>query len=259
MKKVLTIGGSDCSGGTGIQCDLKTFTAHKVYGMTAVTSLAAQNTVDVFEMTPMTPKFLEQQLDCILMDIKPDAVKVGMVGNKELVTVIATKLKEYSIRNIVVDPVMSSTSGSKLIKYDVVPTLLTQLFPISAVITPNMAEASVLCGMDVTNKDEMLAAAAKIQEIVIAPILIKGGQLEECSDDLLYYGGEVYWFSGGKVNTKNTHGSGCTLSAAITAQLALGQTLEQSIRAAKAYLTGCLSTGLDLGLGKGPLNHCWNL
>lgn len=258
MKKVLTIAGSDCSGGAGIQADLKTFTAHKVYGMSAITALTAQNTVDVFDVVDVTPKFLEQQLDCIFMDIVPDAVKIGMVPNKELVTVIANKLKEFSVRNIVVDPVMAATSGAKLMHYDVITTMITQLMPISAVITPNIPEAMVLSGMkSIETKEDMLAAAAKIQEIVLVPILIKGGHLKDCSDDLLYYGGDVYWFNGMHVETKNTHGTGCTLSAAIASHLALGSTLEQSVRSAKVYVTGALASGLSLGVGNGPINHCW--
>lgn len=258
MKKVLTIGGSDCSGGSGIQADLKTFTAHKVYGMSAITAVVAQNTVDVFGKVEISAEVLEQQLDCILMDIKPDAVKIGMVPNKELVSVIASKLREFSIRNIVVDPVMSSTSGAKLNEYDVITSMITQLMPISAVITPNIDEAKVLSGMkSVESKEDMLAAAAKIQEIVFVPILIKGGHLADCADDLLYYGGEIYWFQGQKVNTKNTHGSGCTMSAAIASFLANDNTLEQSVRSAKAYVTGSIVTSLDYGLGKGPVNHCW--
>lgn len=258
LKKVLTIGGSDCSGGAGIQADLKTFSAHKLYGMSAITALTAQNTVDVFAVEAVSPKFLEQQLDAVFMDINPDAVKIGMVPNKELVSVIAGKIREYGVRNVVVDPVMVSTTGIKLAQYDVVTTMITQLFPLCSVITPNIPEAKVLCGMEITNKDEMLKAAEKIQEIVFVPILLKGGHLADCADDLLYYGGEIYWFPSRRVNTKNNHGTGCTLSAAIASQLANDQTLEQSIRLAKVYLTGAMSTGLDLGTGAGPLNHFWN-
>lgn len=259
MKTVLTIGGSDCTGGSGIQADLKTFTAHKTYGMSAITGLVAQNTTNVFDKEAVDPDFLSTQLTTILEDVTPDAVKVGLIPNKELVTVIANKLKEYSIRNIVVDPVMTSSSGAKLAEYDVVTSLITQLMPISAVITPNMAEAKILCGKEVKTKDDMLAAAEKIQEIVFVPIMIKGGGLTDSADDLLYYGGEIYWFNGPKIPGNTTYGAGCTLAAAIAAQLAQENTLEASIRAAKVYLSGAIHSGLDIGSGTGPVNHCWNM
>lgn len=258
MKKVLTIASSDCSGGAGIQADLKTFAAHKVYGTSVLTAVMAQNTRGVFDVVNMTPDFLATQLDCVLSDIPPDAVKVGMIPNKEMVNIVASKIKEYNVRNVVLDPVMMTTLGDQKLEYDVVGSFLTQLMPLTAVITPNMAEVKVLCGMDVRTKEDMLAAAAKIQEIVFVPILIKGGGLKDCSDDLLYYGGEVYWFKGPHIDTKNIHGTGCTLSAAIASQLALDNTLEQSVRLAKVYLTGALTAGLQIGKGVGPVHHGWN-
>lgn len=258
VKKVLTISGSDCSGGSGLQADYKTFSAHKVYGTCAVTALVSQNSKGVYAIQPVDPDFMSSQLDSILSEMVPDAVKIGMIPNKELVAVIARKLKEYNVRNIVLDPVVDSTFGQKLVEYDVITSMITQLIPITAVITPNMAEAKLLCGLDINTKDDMLEAAAKIQEIVFVPILITGGDLIECSDDLLYYGGEVYWFKGPQLDTINTQGAGCSLASAIAANLALDQTLEQSIRLAKVFITGAIGASIDLGTGVGAVNHGWN-
>lgn len=258
MKKVLTIAGSDCSGGAGIQADLKTFSAHNLYGMTVITALTAQNTTGVQGILDISPEFVAQQLDSVFTDIKPDAVKIGMVSRMEIVDVIVGKLKQYSVKNVVVDPVMVATSGAKLMGDDVISALISQLFPLATVITPNILEAQVLSGETITDKEDMSQASKIIRKDTDVAILLKGGHLKGCADDLLLNGDEISWFTGKRVDNPNTHGTGCTLSSAIACNLASGYKLEESIEKAKKYLTGALESGLDLGAGSGPLNHSWN-
>lgn len=258
MKKVLTIAGSDCSGGAGIQADLKTMTALGVYGMSVITSLTAQNTTGVRAIFDATPKFVAAQLDCVFSDIRPDAMKIGMVSNADIIETIAAKLKEHKAENIVVDPVMVATSGSKLLASDAEKKLIEKLFPLATLITPNMQEAAVLCGFDVENKEDMFSAAEKISKECNCNMLLKGGHLEKSADDLLYLAcGKSLWFESARLENPNTHGTGCTLSSAIACGLSLGKTIEQSVADAKKYLTGAIAAGLNLGHGRGPLNHCW--
>jgi len=263
MKTALTIAGSDCSGGAGIQADLKTFTSLGIYGMSAITALTAQNTTGVFSVHDIPVKMVAEQLDAIFNDIKPDAVKIGMVYLPEIIEIIAEKLIEYKAKNIVLDPVMVSTSGCPLMAPEASETLQKKLFPLAKVITPNMAEASFLIGLpsgkSIENKEEMIMAAKKISTHYKGAILLKGGHLKDTSDDLLYVNDNVFWYEGQRIDTPNTHGTGCTLSSAIAAYLAIGNNLEDAISNAKKYLSGALSTGLDLGHGSGPLNHCWNI
>jgi len=259
LKKILTIAGSDCSGGAGIQADIKTITAHKMYAMSAITALTAQNTTGVYGVLEATPEFVGQQLDCIFSDIRPDAVKIGMVSNANIIGIIADKLLEYKAENIVVDPVMVSTSGSELLNEDAVETLISRLLPIAAVITPNIPEAESLCGFAIKTKEDMLRSAEKISAQVKQSVLIKGGHLDSSANDLLFTDGKAYWFESPRVDNPNTHGTGCTLSSAIACNLAAGYSVAESIKNAKAYITGALKAGLDLGKGSGPLNHCFNL
>lgn len=259
MKKILTIAGSDCSGGAGIQADIKTITAHKMYAMSAITALTAQNTTGVYGVLEATEEFVGKQLDCIFNDIRPDAVKVGMVSNIEIIKIIADKLKEYKAKNVVVDPVMIATSGSKLLSDNAIDTLKTKLLPLASLITPNIPEAETLCGFSIENKDDMEKAAKFISETINKNVLIKGGHLTDSADDLLYTNGKDYWFGSPKVDNPNTHGTGCTLSSAIACNLALEYSLQESIKNAKAYIIGALKDGLDLGKGSGPLNHTYNI
>ena len=259
MKKILTIAGSDCSGGAGIQADIKTITAHRMYAMSAITALTAQNTTGVYGVMEATPEFVGQQLDCIFTDIYPDAVKIGMVSNAAIIEVIADKLIEYKAKNIVVDPVMVATSGSKLLNGNAADTLKARLLPLAAIITPNIPEAEVLSGFSIDSRDDMLHAAEDISKMVPGSILIKGGHLTTTSDDLLYTNGKPHWFLSPKINNPNTHGTGCTLSSAIACNLAAGYSLIDSIKNAKDYITGALMAGLDLGKGSGPLNHCYRI
>lgn len=259
MKKVLTIAGSDCSGGAGIQADIKTITAHKMYAMSVITALTAQNTTGVYGVLEASPAFVAQQLDCVFEDIRPDAVKIGMVANAELIKVIGEKLRDYRAENIVVDPVMVSTSGSKLLQDNAVEALIAHLFPLAAVITPNIREGENLTGLSIKNREDMVKAAERLARLTPGGVLLKGGHLEDSADDLLYTGEESFWFEAPKLANPNTHGTGCTLSSAIACNLAMGLSLAESVKRAKAYITGAIKANLDLGKGRGPLNHCFNL
>ena len=255
MRTALSIAGSDSSGGAGIQADIKTMTALGVYAMSAVTALTAQNTTGVQGIFEVSPAFLEQQLDSIFTDIRPDAVKTGMVSSSDLIRVIASKLKYYEAGNIVVDPVMVSTSGSRLISEDAVETLKEELLPLATVITPNIPEAEVLCGFSVSSKEDMEKAAEKIFGRYGCAVLCKGGHSIADADDLLFSKDGAKWFSGRRIDNPNTHGTGCTLSSAIASGLAKGYSLEDAVSAAKEYISGALAAMLDLGKGSGPLNH----
>lgn len=259
IKKVLSIAGTDPTGGAGAQADLKTITVHKLYGMSVITSLVAQNTMGVYDVIDTPPEFVAKQLDCVFQDIRPDAVKIGMVSNSKIIDVIVYKLKEYKAENIVVDPVMVSTSGGKLLSDEACEALITKLLPLGAVITPNIPEAEVLCGFEIRNTDDMISAAEKISELVDGGILIKGGHLVSTATDLLYQNGEITWFSSERVDNPNTHGTGCTLSSAIASNLAKGYSLKESIGYAKKYLTGALKAQLNLGKGSGPLEHTYSI
>jgi len=255
MKTVLTIAGSDSSGGAGIQADLKTITAHKLYGMSAITALTAQNTTGVYGVMNVTPEFLGQEIDCIFEDIYPDAVKIGMVSNAELIRTIAEKLKKWKASNIVLDPVMIATSGSRLLEPEAMKRLVQNLLPAAALITPNIPEAEELSQCIIHNQEDMKEAARKIAELTDAAILIKGGHMVETANDLLYYHGNMIWYQGERVDNPNTHGTGCTLSSAIASNLALGYELPESVQRAKEYLTGALKAQMNLGKGSGPLKH----
>lgn len=258
MKTVLTIAGSDCSGGAGIQADIKTITAHKLYAMSAITALTAQNTTGVYGVQETTPDFVAQQIDCIFNDIRPDAIKIGMVSNQDIISVIADKLQEYHAEKIVVDPVMVATSGSKLLNDDALNALKTKLFPLATVITPNIPEAEVLCQRKIETAEQMLIAAKEIATFISGGILIKGGHFRTSADDLLYQNGRYTWFYGEHIDNPNTHGTGCTLSSAIACNLAMGYPLQQAVKNAKDYITGALKAGLNLGNGSGPLNHTYH-
>lgn len=256
MKKILTIAGSDCSGGAGIQADIKTITAHKMYAMSAITALTAQNTTGVYDVNETSLEFVSKQLDCIFEDIFPDAIKIGMISSKEIIEVISNKLKEYNGKNIVVDPVMFSTSGHKLMSEDAMDALKTKLLTLADVITPNIFEAESLCGFKISNKKEMIKAAKEISKYLECHILIKGGHLLDSADDLLYFKGNIMWFKEDRIDNPNNHGTGCTLSSAIACNLGKGLDIEESVRESKKYITRALQAGLDIGSGSGPLNHC---
>ena len=259
MNTALTIAGSDSSGGAGIQADLKTMTANGVYGMSAITALTAQNTTGVTGIMDVTPEFLEKQIDAVFSDIFPDAVKTGMVSSSELIHVIADKLKKYNASNIVVDPVMVATSGAKLISDDAIETLKECLLPLATVITPNIPEAEVLSGMTIESEEDMEKAAKMIFENYGCAVLCKGGHQVNDANDLLYSSKGPVWFKGKRIDNPNTHGTGCTLSSAIASNLAKGESLENSVKAAKDYISGALEAMLNLGKGSGPLAHNYML
>ena len=259
MKTALTIAGSDCSGGAGIQADLKTMTMNGVYAMSAITALTAQNTTGVRAIQESTPDFLKQQLDAIFEDIYPDAVKIGMVASSELIRVIADRLRYYDAKNVVIDPVMVATSGSALMKNDAVQTLIEELLPVSTLVTPNIPEAQVLSGLTIESKEDMIAAAKQIGGNYRCAVLLKGGHSINDANDLLYANGESRWFEGKRIDNPNTHGTGCTLSSAIASNLAKGFTLAESVRRAKDYISGALAAMLDVGKGSGPMNHLFDL
>ncbi|MBP5727198.1 MAG: bifunctional hydroxymethylpyrimidine kinase/phosphomethylpyrimidine kinase [Clostridia bacterium] len=259
MKTALTIAGSDSSGGAGIQADLKTMTMNGVYAMSAITALTAQNTTGVRAVEETAPDFLRQQIDAVFEDIYPDAVKIGMVASCELIRVIAERLRFYKARNVVVDPVMVATSGSALIKSDAVQTLTEELLPLATVVTPNIPEAEILSGMRIGTAEEMAEAARKIGSEHHCAVLLKGGHSVNDANDLLWADGEITWFEGKRIDNPNTHGTGCTLSSAIAANLAKGFTLTESVRRAKEYISGALAAMLDLGKGAGPMMHNFDL
>lgn len=254
MNTALTIAGSDSSGGAGIQADLKTFAANGVFGTSVITSVTSQNTQGVYGVFDIPADIAASQMDAVFEDIFPDAVKIGMVSSGKLIEVIADKLNKYKAKNIVLDTVMVSTSGCPLLNPDAVDTLTSLLFPIADIITPNLHEAKILCGFDIASKADMLKAAEFIHDKYNVCVLLKGGHLAGTSSDLLY-DSDAVWFSAQRINNPNTHGTGCTLSSAIAANLAKGHDIKNAVKNAKDYITGALSDMLNLGNGSGPLNH----
>jgi len=231
-----------------------------VYGMSVITSLTAQNTTGVSGIFDADADFVAAQIDAVFSDIRPDAVKIGMVSNAKLIETIALKLREYRASDIVLDPVMVATSGSKLLAFDAEKKLVECLVPLALLITPNIPEAEILSGSKIVTKDDMFAAAEKIAKTNNCNVLVKGGHLTDCADDLLYMtDGKNLWFKSERIDNPNMHGTGCTLSSAIACGLADNMPLADSVGMAKKYVTGALSTGLNFGKGSGPLNHCWSL
>ena len=259
MRTALTIAGSDCSGGAGIQADIKTMTTNGVYAMSVITALTAQNTTGVTGIVNIEPDFVKKQLEAVFEDIYPDAIKIGMVSSAEIVEAIACELIKFKAKNIVLDPVMVATSGSKLMENNALKDMRAKLFPLARVITPNILEAEVLSGISIKDDKTMLDAAKIIYENHGCAVLLKGGHNINDANDLLYENGKEMWFFGEHINNPNTHGTGCTLSSAIASNLAKGYTLEDSVRKAKDYISGALLAMLDLGKGSGPMNHAFNL
>ena len=259
MKKTaLTIAGSDCSGGAGVQADIKTMEANGVYAMSVISVLTAQNTLGVQKLFPVSAECITAQIDSVFADIFPDAVKIGMVSEKELICVIAEKLKHYQAKNIVVDPVMVATSGARLISEDAIDTLKQKLFPLATVLTPNIPESEVLTGMKIKSAEDMIKAAEQISKEYDCAVLCKGGhQLNDANDLLWQKGQDPVWFYGKRIDNPNTHGTGCTLSSAIASNLAKGYDLTTAVKYAKNYISGALAADLNLGKGSGPMNHAY--
>lgn len=259
LRKVLTIAGSDCSGGAGIQADIKTMTMNGVYAMSVITALTAQNTTGVTGILNVDEDFLAKQIDSVFTDIYPDAVKIGMLSSEENIRTIASKLQYYKAKNIVVDPVMVSTSGSRLIEEAAIEVLKKELLPIATVITPNIPEAALLAEMEISTAEDMLKAAKIINEKYGCAVLLKGGHSINDANDLLYDNPTVKWFYGKRIDNNNTHGTGCTLSSAIASNLAKEINLVKSIENSKEYISGALNAMLDIGRGSGPMNHAFTI
>ena len=259
MRTALSIAGSDSSGGAGIQADLKTMTLNGVFAMSAITALTAQNTTGVFGISEVAPEFLAQQIDAVFEDIRPDAVKIGMVGSEKLIRVIAERLRAHREENIVVDPLMIATSGARLIDSEAVSALKAELMPLATLVTPNIPEAEVLSGRKIAGEEDMIAAASEISRAYGCAVLLKGGHSVSDANDLLAADGRCRWFRGGRIDNPNTHGTGCTLSSAIAANLAKGYALEDAVGRAKEYVSGALAAMLDLGRGSGPMNHAFDI
>ena len=258
MPSVLTIAGSDPSGGAGIQADLKTYAALGVYGMAALTALTAQNTREVTGVHEIPPEFVAQQIDAVFADITPDAVKTGMLSSAPIIRVVAEKATEHSFRNLVVDPVMVAKSGDRLLREDAVTALREDLVPAAHVLTPNLPEAGDILGREIRTAPSMRDAAREIHALGAANVLVKGGHLPgDQVTDILFDGEQFHEFSSPRIDTKNTHGTGCTLASAIAAHLALGETVPEAVGKAREYLTGALEAAYDIGHGHGPVHHFW--
>lgn len=259
MKKVLTIAGSDSSGGAGIQADLKTVTMHGVYGMSVITALTAQNTTGVAGVMPVTPEFIQLQMASVFSDICPDAIKIGMLAQKDIIEAIAEffERERTSMQNIpvVLDPVMVTTSGCSLMEQSASRAMMEQLFPWATLITPNIPEAEALTGATITNFSDMEREAKALEQRFGCSVLIKGGHCREGASDVLCTKGQTHWFNGEILSNPNKHGTGCTLSSAIASNLALGRDLVESCARAKQYVERSIGANLNLGAGSGPLNH----
>lgn len=252
---LLTIAGSDSSGGAGIQADIKTFSAHGAFGMSVITAVTAQNTCGVTAVQNLSEEIIRKQIDAVFEDINVHGVKIGMVSDINIIKCIAERLRFYKPNIIVLDPVMISKSGYNLLEENACTALCQELLPLATLVTPNLPEASVICGFEVVNKDDMLKAAEYIHALGVKNVLIKGGHLEETADDLLYDGIEATWFNGKKINTKNTHGTGCTLSSSLLSNLARGMSVQQAVSTSKVYITNAIANSIALGKGCGPTNH----
>ena len=257
MKKALSIAGSDCSGGAGIQADLKTFCAHGVFGMTAVTSVVAENTCRVMEYQDIRPEIIEQQIDAVFEDIVPEAVKIGMLSCRDTMLAVKNRLRYWKPANIVIDPVMYAKNGAPLMESSAINTLITEILPLADVITPNVPEAEEIVGASLSNIEDMKEAAKKICDMGCRTTVVKGGHISGDPIDILYDGQNFYEFPSPRIETKHTHGTGCTFSAAIASNLALGMDIPKAVAKAKEYIQGAIANAPGLGKGHGPTNHFW--
>lgn len=259
MKKVLTIAGSDCSGGAGVQADLKTFSAHGVYGMSVIVSVVAENTSRVIDVQDISADIIEKQIDAIFEDIDVDAVKIGMLSTPYSMVAVADKLAQYKPKNVVVDPVMYAKDGHPLMAVDAIDLFVQRIVPLAYMFTPNVPEAEKITGMKIENIADMEKACKEIYKLGPTNVLLKGGHLEGNSDDVLFDGNKFFYFKAKRINTKNTHGTGCTLSSAIASNLALGYDVDVAVSKAKDYITMAIEHSLEIGKGNGPTNHFYEL
>ena len=259
MKKVLSIAGSDCSGGAGIQADLKTFSAHGVFGMSVIVSVVAENTSRVIDIQDVTPEMIKKQIDAIFEDIEVDAVKIGMLSTPACMKAVSEKLRQYKPSNIIVDPVMYAKNGCPLMEETAVDSLIEFIIPLADVLTPNIPEAEKISGLSISTVKDMEAAAVKIYEMGCKGVIIKGGHKEGSALDVLYDGSEFTHFETERIDTKNTHGTGCTFSSAVASQLALGLSVKDAVSKAKDYVTTAIRHSLEIGKGNGPTHHFYEL
>ena len=259
MKTILTIAGSDCSGGAGIQADLKTFSAHGLFGMSVVVSVVAENTKEVISVENISQKVIEDQMDAVFNDIFPEAIKIGMLSTPEVMKSVALKLKQYKPKNIVIDPVMYAKNGFPLMDRKNIEALIENIIPLADLLTPNIPEAEEITKSKIKTKEDMEKAAIEISKMGCKSVLIKGGHLEGDALDILYTNNKFYYFNNKRINTKNTHGTGCTLSSAIASNLALGDDISDAVKKGKDYVTLAIENSLNLGSGNGPTNHFYAL
>lgn len=259
MKKALTIAGSDCSGGAGIQADLKTFSAHGVFGMSVIVSVVAENTSRVIDIQDITPEMIEKQIDAVFEDIIPDSVKIGMLSTPQCMQAVAKKLIQYQPKNVVIDPVMYAKNGCPLMEPSSIGELIEKIIPLADVLTPNIPEAECISGVKIDSLEDVKKAAEIIYKMGCKNVLIKGGHAIGDAEDTLYDGKNFSYFKAHRINTKNTHGTGCTLSSAIASNLAIGLDIIGSVENAKKYVTTAIKNSLAIGKGCGPTNHFYDL
>ena len=259
MKKVLTIAGSDCSGGAGIQADLKTFSALGVFGMSVIVSVVAENTSRVIDIQDISPDMIKKQIDAVFEDIDVDAVKIGMLSTPQCMEAVAEKLKQYKPHNVVIDPVMYAKNGSPLMQPTSIDTLIKSIIPLADVLTPNIPEAEKIADMEIKSHNDMEDAAKKIQSMGCKAVIIKGGHAVGDATDILYDGNKMYYYKASRIDTKNTHGTGCTFSSAIGAYLGKGLGVENAVSKAKEYVTTAITHSLPIGKGYGPTHHFYEL
>ncbi|MGP6206590.1 bifunctional hydroxymethylpyrimidine kinase/phosphomethylpyrimidine kinase [Cuniculiplasma sp. SKW3] len=260
IPRVLTVAGSDSGGGAGIQADIKTITSLKAFATSVIVALTAQNSTEVLDIVPISPSFIEKQMDAVLSDIGTDSAKTGMLYSSNIIGSVAGKFTEYGVKHIVIDPVMISKSGAVLLREEAIEALKKRLFPIAELITPNIPEAEKISGISIKNKEQMIRAAEIISDMNGTDVLVKGGHSEDQkSTDILYTDSKVIEIHGRRIDTKNTHGTGDTYSSAIATNLAFGNNLENSVKKAKEYLQGAIEHSFPMGRGYGPLCHFWNL
>ncbi|ANE36006.1 hydroxymethylpyrimidine kinase / phosphohydroxymethylpyrimidine kinase [Campylobacter iguaniorum] len=259
MQKILTIAGSDCSGGAGIQADIKTITAHKMYAMSVITALTAQNTMGVYGVRDVEAGFVAAQIEACFSDIIPDAVKIAMVSNEAIVRQIGINLKKFNAKNIVLDPVMVATSGGKLISDEAIKCVVSELFSLADIITPNLPEAEVLANMSIKSVEDMKKAALNLAQICKGAVLVKGGHLDTNAVDILYSNGEFSTFEAPRIETKNTHGTGCTLSSAIACGLGANLDIKTAVARAKEFVSNALKTDIKIGQGNGAIDHYFRI
>lgn len=259
MKKVLSIAGSDCSGGAGIQADLKTFSAHGVFGMSVIASVVAENTCRVIAIQNIAPDMIRKQIDAVFEDIEVDAVKIGMLSTPEGMKAVAEKILQYKPSNIVIDPVMYAKNGCPLMEKTAIDALIQIIIPLADVLTPNIPEAEKIAGIRIFGISDMEIAAKKIHRMGCKAVVVKGGHAAGSALDILFDGKDFYHFDGIRIDTKNTHGTGCTFSSAIASQLSTGVALNTAVERAKVYVTKAIEHSLTIGKGYGPTHHFYDL